>query len=594
MRSMLCQSVRVLSTLNRVCDALGVWFEDKNSCVEDKDKAAAVLSHVELMFAGYFDCHRMSDPLGSAKSGLPISDNYLADWREFIFQLNGFVLELRHFENIDGMRSLRFNMICPVMYLAMRFVDIKTVVVGSVWCRWSATLLIDGLEIRPCAIGWNFLELVILKINEAIRNIDESMLDMVGPPRRAVRLDVKLRIQLAGVCAAFVYSMLHGLDMPDAYSSAGEAYVSEWEFDRERRRLLDIALSRVSDCLPTPQQLNDYSEMSDAVRTKRDDVIRNMTLWRRADTRGTQPGKSITENSVSEMGLDTELLRVCKNGPAEPYRGNPSWLVLEPIERVFVKYFELCATKQSGVDSYPITNNYVYDWYGFLFQLKEFILGFRGCENIEHLDSVRFVAICPVMFLAMSFVDVHRKDVSNDRSIYSGVLMIDNLMIRPCAIGYNFLEGLFFDINSSLLCIGVRTYRDGSLRYKSFDVVLRVRSDDMSGAYVSSMLRSLNLEDEVNVLEERGVRQWSFDDNGRRKLDTALMRVSIEQPTAKELNDFQAMSGASRAKRDDVIGEMIIRRDRFGMVPKVELNTDDLMVYKDEVWMRYSDGISRH
>ena len=36
---MLCQSVRVLSTLNRVCDALGVWFVDKNSCVEDKDKA---------------------------------------------------------------------------------------------------------------------------------------------------------------------------------------------------------------------------------------------------------------------------------------------------------------------------------------------------------------------------------------------------------------------------------------------------------------------------------------------------------------------------------------------------------------------------
>ena len=92
MRSMLCQSVRVLSTLNRVCDALGVWFEDKNSCVEDKDKAAAVLSHVELMFAGYFDCHRMSDPLGSAKSGLPISDDYLAGWREFIFQLKGEML----------------------------------------------------------------------------------------------------------------------------------------------------------------------------------------------------------------------------------------------------------------------------------------------------------------------------------------------------------------------------------------------------------------------------------------------------------------------------------------------------------------------
>ena len=123
--------------------------------------------------------------------------------------------------------------------------------------------------------------------------------------------------------------------------------------------------------------------------------------------------------------------------------------------------------------------------------------------------------------------------------------------------------------------------------------MLRVRSDDMSGAYVSSMLRSLNLEDEVDVLDESGVRQWSFDDNGRHKLDTALMRVSIEQPTAEELNDFQAMSGASRAKRDDVIGKMIIRCDRFGMVPKVELNTDDLMVYKDEVWMRYSDGISR-
>lgn len=295
-------SCRLVSTPNQVCDALGAWYVDEKSRVARTHESKAILKDIEDVFFKYFDCHRPTIP---DKRNVPIANQYLRDWCTFLSEIRDFVRKIADLYPVNRRESYKFNMICPVMHLSMRIVDIKTRAVGDFWCIHSVTLLIDSLRIRPCAMGWNFLELVILEICAVIRKFDETMMVMDG---LAVRFQINLKIQVAGVCAAFVHSTLNGkgLQPPYVHHEPDAARIDEWDFDRKNLRLLDIALSQVSIDLPKAAELNNYNAMSDAARAKRNTIIREMFLAQ--DTRASK-----------EVGLAMNNLIVCKNGVCTRY-----------------------------------------------------------------------------------------------------------------------------------------------------------------------------------------------------------------------------------------------------------------------------------
>ena len=337
MHPMSCRSVRVMSTLDRVCRVLDAWYFDKNSSFTDEDEARALLGYIESVFVRYFDSHMRLKPLVLDECGVPITDDYSRDWTEFLVELRDFVWHVGDFDTVDWMRSRRFNVMCPVMYLAMRFTDMATKIVDDTRCIFSVTLVIDGLQIRPCAIGWNFLETVFLRINSAIGEFDGYVRYMSGNPRRAVELKVGLRIQVAGVCAAFAYSMLKGSNLPVEYFDPDAVHLNEWDLDQDGRRLLNDALSRVPTDQPTAAQLNDYEVMSGSVRAKRDAVIENMVHWRDAHLLEITQDKYVFvkdssiplqdrgHTAVYKMGIDKLNLYICKNGVCVPYHGISPW-----------------------------------------------------------------------------------------------------------------------------------------------------------------------------------------------------------------------------------------------------------------------------
>ena len=203
---------------------------------------------------------------------IPIDQNYRNDWTNFLIDVDRYVFNINDEKFRLNTPSLRFNAICPVMNLTMHFEGIRVISEGG---SSVATLVVEELGILPCAIGWDFLELVLRKILEGVNRLNCVMGDTIG-----------MKIKVIGVRASLVQSVFIRANMliPNKNKDSRLTRMNEWDID-DPKRLFKNLKRNVAGYLPMPSELNSVDVGGDdnnlggdnnEVRLRRDQMVRDM------------------------------------------------------------------------------------------------------------------------------------------------------------------------------------------------------------------------------------------------------------------------------------------------------------------------------
>ena len=269
--------------------------------------------------------------------------------------------------------------------------------------------------------------------------------------------------------------------------------------------------------------------------------------------------------------------------------------LLSMLENVFRYYFEYNDRKKqtflsrlsTGMADIPIDPSYSADWNNFLDGLKTFVLNIKTLEYADLMSLSRLNAICPVMNLTMHFENII---VGNTWSWHarSTTLVIDEIGIRPCAIGHDFLELALFCIIETIVDICENAL---------YTIKLKIRVTSVRASLVDSVFERVEMK--IKNKNENSIitltNEWDVEDIKllKDKLETLISGHTL--PTSDQLNSPVQMDAAVCERRKKIIYNMVTRSnpihaylrvapDKSTIVPPVlRLAESDLVVYRNGV-----------
>ena len=301
----------VLSALDRRCDAvLEAWCvnEDGWESMSAVDKSAArTLMHLmENVFRKYFeysdqdgvDEGLITEMMRSVeRPDMLIEENYHVDCALFFLEIRRYMQDPQRYIGKNG-----FNGICPVMNLKMTMQTPGT--------SGYRDFVIEEIGIRPCALGFPFLENLLCVIVESLMGINNFN-----------TLQCKLIIKSLGVRGALVQDILDRIGFDILQSGSAFSMRNEWVVSDEKLREFHdnlaktVTIYKYETDYPNNLQLNDrktnigqYDSLVNKLVT-RSPAIKNMLYLMKDDIKSVTP----------VFQLETNDLLVFRNGAIKQY-----------------------------------------------------------------------------------------------------------------------------------------------------------------------------------------------------------------------------------------------------------------------------------
>jgi len=482
-------------------------------------RAKTLLSWFEAVFRKYYD------NLKDLKFDKPISEDYCLAWDLFAEAVKNAV---RRKQNI--------NAICPVMYIKLSFDSLGKLCV------------IDDVGIRPCAIGHGFVQVILGSIANVLLDASDVgglKIESIGLRYWFVRQVVE---EIESIIRGKIITRTTSTERSEKTTHIGKdgMHVISYYFIGENLELLRQQQIMNGWNPPSVGDINYLTSTKPFRKKLIQDMLsdKDISIYFRSMTLYLKPNDDV--DFPSSLDIDTTGLKIYKpTGMVDP----EVQTLLSWFEAVFRKYYDHLLNLETSID---IVVEYGAAWDHFFRSVGDALQG--RCS---------FNGICPVLYMNMSF--------------NGDVVVINNVNIRPCAIGYDFFESILKLIADTPGVNG-----------------LEIKTIDMRRWFVEQFLNDIHpvLRFQETVVQRANIDECTFKFEAE-NFDSLKRLKILDRSTLPSASDINNLA-LKKEKRISIIRNMLDKipsvfktvlylksNEGISFPPLMDVYTFDLKVYSE-------------